>query len=184
MPITFTLGGASGNAGFANRRAAQRQTEQMRQKVFDKYRMLVGTPYGPKNMMDAHRRAVSELNNPDIHPEYWDNDTHPRLPLSLSSSCFSQVTPVAGGVMLYFRSNPSKGYFYPSAGTKAETAKRVYDLFSNGSIGKYYNSYWGAQNGAKRKYSKSGKSYSYKLKGGKTLDLKKFDSMGRRYAIK
>lgn len=185
MPITFSVSNGSGNRfNMANRRAAQRQTEQMREKVFDKYRMLVGTPYGPRNMMDAHRKAVSELNDPRIHPEYWDNDSTPRLPLSLSSSCFAQVTPVAGGVMLYFRSNPSKGYFYPSAGTKEETAKRVYQLLSSGSMGGAYNSYWGAQNGAKRKYSKSGKSYSYKLKGGKTLDLKKFDAMGRRYAIK
>ena len=182
MPITFSLGGAKGNAGFRNRRAAQRQTEAMRAKVFDKYRMLVGTPFGPKNMMEAHRRAASELNNRDIHPEYWDDDRSPRLPLSLSSSCFSQVTPIAGGVMLYFRSNPTKGYFYPSAGTKEDTAKRVYDLFSHGSIGRYYNAYWGAQNGATKRVSKSGKNVSYKLRGGKTLDLKKFNALGSRYA--
>jgi hypothetical protein len=180
MPITFLAGNQLHNPNFKNRRAAQRQTEAERSRIFAKYQSLVGTMF--KNSLAARRAANAELNNPSLHPEYWDDDTTPRLPLSLTSSCFAQVTPMAGGVMLYFRSNPSKGYFYPSGGTKAETAKRVYDLLSSPSLGQAYHSYWGAQNGAKKVTSKSGKSYSYKMKGGKTLDIKAFDRMGARYA--
>jgi hypothetical protein len=169
---------AFGNAAsFRNRRAAMRQTEEQRSRIFAKHQALVGTLY--KNMLSARRAANREL---DELPEYWDEDTHPRLPLNISSSCFAQIIPSSGGVFLYFRSNPDKGYFYPSAGTKAETAKRVYDLVSSGSLGTAYHNYWGAQNGAVKKTSKSGKSYSYKLKGGKTLDLKKFDRLGSKLA--
>lgn len=169
---------AFGNAAsFRNRRAAMRQTEEQRSRIFAKHQALVGTLY--KNMLSARRAANREL---DELPEYWDEDTHPRLPLNISSSCFAQIIPSSGGVFLYFRSNPDKGYFYPSAGTKAETAKRVYDLVSSGSLGTAYHNYWGAQNGAVKKVSKSGKSYSYKLKGGKTLDLKKFDRLGSKLA--
>lgn len=146
---------AFGNAAsFRNRRAAMRQTEEQRSRIFAKHQALVGTLY--KNMLSARRAANREL---DELPEYWDEDTHPRLPLNISSSCFAQIIPSSGGVFLYFRSNPDKGYFYPSAGTKAETAKRVYDLVSSGSLGTAYHNYWGAQNGAVKKMSKSGKSY-------------------------
>ena len=80
-----------------------------------------------------------------------------------------------------FPQQSSKGYFYPAAGTTAETAKRVEQLVSSPSLGQAYHNYWGAQNGARKVTSKSGKSYSYKLKGGKTLDISKFDKMSRRY---
>jgi hypothetical protein len=169
---------AFGNAAsFRNRRAAMRQTEEQRDRIFAKHQALVGTLY--KNTMAARRAANRELNE---LPEYWDEDTYPRLPLNISSSCFAQIVPSAGGVFLYFRSNPDKAYFYPSAGTTAETAKRVYDLVSSDSLGRAYHNYWGAQNGARKVMSKSGKSYSYKLKGGKTLDLKKFDRLGSKLA--
>lgn len=182
MAIVFTAGDQLHNYHFRNRRAAMRQTEAERDRVYAKYQALVGTLF--KNTMAARRAANAELKNPEVHPEYWDEDTHPRQDLNLTSSCFSKIVPVAGGVMLYFRSNDSKGYFYPSAGTKAETAKRVYDLLNSRSLGRKYHNYWGAQNGAKRVYSKSGKSYTYKLKGGKTLDLKKFDTMAKQWAKK
>ena len=177
MAIRFTPGNQLHNPNFKNRRAARRQTEEQRNEIFAKYQALVGTMF--KNTMAARRAANAEL---DKLPEYWDEDTTPRLPLDLTSSCFANVVPAAGGVFLYFRSNPSKGYFYPSAGTTAETAKRVEQLVSEPSLGKAYHNYWGAQNGARKVMSKSGKSYSYKLKGGKTLDISKFDKMSGRYA--
>lgn len=158
-----------------NRRASRRQTDEQRDQIFAKHRALVGTLY--KNLLAARRGAQRELKE---LPEYWDEDTTPRRELNLSSTCFENIIPVAGGVMMYFRSNPSKGYFYPSAGTVAETAKRVADLLSKQSIGHSYHSYWGAQNGARKVVSKSGKSVSYKLKGGATLNLKKFTALGDR----
>lgn len=176
MPIRFTPGNQLHNPNFKNRRAARRQTEEQRSRIFAKYQALVGTLY--KNTMAARRAANKELNE---LPEYWDEDTTPRRPLNLTSSCFANVIPAAGGVFLYFRSNPSRGYFYPSAGTTAETAKRVYDLVSSKSLGQAYHNGWGAQNGARKVTSKSGKSYSYKLKSGKTLDISKFDKMSHRY---
>lgn len=182
MSIVFSLSPIPGNGSFKNRRAAQRQTEEQRERVFEKYRAMIGMPYGPRNSLVAHRMASEELRNKNLYPEYWDDDTEPRLPLALSSSCFSRVVPIAGGVMMYFRSNPEKGYFYPCAGTKAQTAERLYDLFSHGSIGKYYHSSWGAANGARKVMSKSGKSYSYKLGNGNTLDLRRFNKMGAKYA--
>ena len=177
MAIKFTPGPGLHNPGFnwAERRAAFRQTEEQRNEIFAKHQALVGTLY--KNTNAARRAANSELNQ---LPEYWDDDLTPRRPLNITSSCFANVIPAAGGVFLYFRSNPSKGYFYPSAGTKAETAKRVGKLVESPSLGQAYHEYWGAQNGAQKKLSKSGKSYSYKLKGGKTLDLAKFDRLGKK----
>lgn len=180
MPIVFEAGNQLHNHHFKNRRAAKRQTQAERDKVYAKYQLAVGTLF--KNSMAARRAADQELRNPAVHPEYWDEDKAPRLPLSLTSSCFSRIVPAAGGVFLYFRSNPEKGYFYPSAGTTAATAERVYDLLNSRSLGRKYHAYWGAQNGATKKVSKSGKSYSYKLKGGKTLNLSKFDKLGARYA--
>lgn len=176
MAIRFTPGNQLHNYNFKNRRAARRQTEEQRNEIFAKYQSLVGTMF--RNSLAARRAANAELNS---LPEYWDEDTTPRRPLDLTSSCFANVVPAAGGVFLYFRSNPSKGYFYPSAGSTAETAKRVEQLVSSRSLGRAYHNYWGAQNGARKVTSKSGKSYSYKLKGGKTLDISKFDKMSRRY---
>ena len=177
MGIRFTPGDQLHNPGFnwAERRAAFRQTEEQRNEIFAKHQALVGTLY--KNTMAARRAANSELNQ---LPEYWDDDLTPRRPLNITSSCFANIIPAAGGVFLYFRSNPTKGYFYPSAGTKAETAKRIGKLVESPSLGQAYHEYWGAQNGAQKKVSKSGKSYSYKLKGGKTLDLSKFDKLGKK----
>ena len=177
MGIRFTPGDQLHNPGFnwAERRAAFRQTEEQRNEIFAKHQALVGTLY--KNTMAARRAANSELNQ---LPEYWDDDLTPRRPLNITSSCFANIIPAAGGVFLYFRSNPTKGYFYPSAGTKAETAKRVGKLVEEPSLGRAYHDYWGAQNGAQKKVSKSGKSVTYKLKGGKTLDLGKFDKLGKK----
>lgn len=181
MSIVFNV---ANNAAFANgatmrnRRAAQRQSEAMRGRVFAKYQALVGTVY--KNSLAARRAAQAELNDRKKHEEYWDNDTTPRRNLNMSSSCFAKVIPSAGGVFLYFRSNPERGYFYPCAGTTAATAERVAKLLKSPSLGSAYHSYWGAQNGAKKVMSKSGKSYSYKLNNGKSLDLGKFDKIGKR----
>lgn len=177
MGIRFTPGDQLHNPGFnwAERRAAFRQTQEQRNEIYAKHQALVGTLY--KNTMAARRAANSELKQ---LPEYWDEDTTPRRPLNITSSCFANIIPAAGGVFLYFRSNPTKGYFFPSAGTKAETAKRVGKLVESPSLGQAYHEYWGAQNGARKKISKSGKSVTYKLKGGKTLDLGKFDKLGKK----
>lgn len=161
-----------------NRRASMRQTEEMRNKVFAKYQNLVGTIY--KNSLAARRAANAELNDPNKHEEYWDKDTKPRKTLNMSSSCFAKIIPAAGGAFLYFRSNPEKGYFYPCGGTTASTAKRIEELMNADSIGSAYLGGWGAKNGARKVMSKSGRSYSYKLNGGKTLNLKKFDAIGKR----
>ena len=180
MAIRFELNNNTAhNSGFRNRRASMRQTEDMRNAIFAKYQALVGMQF--RNTAEARRAALNELGNPELHPEYWDEDQTPRQTLNLSSTCFARAVPAAGGVFLYFQSNPTKGYFYPSAGTTAETAKRVADLFAHGSVGKYYHAAWGKVNGARKKVSKSGKSYSYRLRGGGSLDLKKFDKMGSRY---
>ena len=181
MAIVFNVANSvpyANGSMMRNRRAAMRQTEEMRNKVFAKYQNLVGTIY--KNSLAARRAANAELNDPKMHPEYWDNDSQPRKTLNMSSSCFAKAIPSAGGVFLYFRSNPEKAYFYPCAGTTAETAKRLSTLLKSPSIGRAYLNGWGAQNGAKKVMSKSGKSYSYKLNGGKTLNLKKFDAIGKR----
>lgn len=181
MAIVFNVANSvpyANGSMMRNRRAAMRQTEEMRNKVFDKYQNLVGTIY--KNSLAARRAANAELNDPKMHPEYWDNDSQPRKTLNMSSSCFAKAIPSAGGVFLYFRSNPEKAYFYPCAGTTAETAKRLSTLLKSPSIGRAYLNGWGAQNGAKKVMSKSGKSYSYKLNGGKTLNLTKFDAIGKR----
>ena len=66
------------------------------------------------------------------------------------------MIPSAGGVFLYFRSNPTKGYWYPAAGTTAGTAKRVYKLLKSKSLGRAYHDFWGAQNGAKKRITRAG----------------------------
>lgn len=194
MAILFDIHGASkpgmNNYTLRNRRAAQRQTEAMRDKVFAKYQSLVGTVY--KNSLAARRAASAELRDKDKHPEYWNEDTHPRKPLNLSSTCFAKAIPSAGGVFLYFRSNPEKAYFYPSGGTTAETAKRVENLLTQPSIGRAYLNYWGAQNGARRMTnSKTGGVY-YQFKGGKkatpaqlrTFSDKMLKSSGNKVSVK
>lgn len=150
----FEIGEGLGNGGFRNRRAARRQTEEMRSRIFAKYQDQVGTVY--KNSLAARRAANAELDDKTKHPEYWDNDRYPRLELNITSSCFARAIPSNGGVFLYFRSNPDKAYFYPSAGTTAATAKRVERLVSSGSLGKAYHNYWGKQNGAKKRLTKAG----------------------------
>lgn len=152
----FEAGNMLHNGGFnyANRRAARRQTEDMRNRIFSKYQDLVGTVY--KNSLAARRAANRELNDPTKHPEYWNDDSTPRLPLNITSSCFARVVPSNGGVFLYFRSNPEKAYFYPAAGTTAETAKRVEKLVTSPSLGQAYHQYWGQQNGAKKRITKKG----------------------------
>lgn len=186
MAIRFSIHQAAkpgmNGSTLRNRRAAQRQTEAMRDQVYAKYQALVGTVY--KNSLAAHRAATAELNDRKKHEEYWNEDNTPRRHLNLHSTCFARAIPSAGGVFLYFRSNPDKPYFYPSGGTTAETAKRVEELLTAPSIGRAYLNYWGAQNGAKKVMSKSGKSYSYKLNGGRTLDIKKFDKLGTSFIKK
>lgn len=164
MSIVFNV---ANNAAFANgatmrnRRAAQRQSEAMRGRVFAKYQALVGTVY--KNSLAARRAANAELNDRKKHEEYWNNDTTPRRNLNMSSSCFAKAIPSAGGIFLYFRSNPEKGYFYPAGGTTEESAKRLYKLLSSSSPGSTYHAYWGAQNGAKKRITKAGNT-EYALK--------------------
>lgn len=164
MSIVFNV---ANNAAFANgatmrnRRAAQRQSEAMRSRVFAKYQALVGTVY--KNSLAARRAANAELNDRKKHEEYWNNDTTPRRTLNLSSSCFAKAIPSASGIFLYFRSNPEKGYFYPAGGTTEESAKRLYKLLSSSSPGTAYHAYWGAQNGAKKRITKAGNT-EYALK--------------------
>lgn len=158
MAITFNINPAA-QAGMnastlQNRRAAQRQSEAMRDRIFGKYQALVGTLY--KNSLAARRAAQAELNDREKHPEYWDQDKTPRRELNLSSTCFAKAIPSGGGVFLFFRSNPEKAYFYPCAGTKAETAKRLTTLLTSGSIGRKYHESWGAQNGAKKRITKVG----------------------------
>ena len=143
----FEAGNMLHNGGFnyANRRAARRQTEEMRNRIAV---VLIA--------FSARRAANRELNDPTKHPEYWNDDSTPRLPLNITSSCFARVVPSNGGVFLYFRSNPEKAYFYPAAGTTAETAKRVEKLVSSPSLGQAYHQYWGQQNGAKKRITKKG----------------------------
>lgn len=154
MAIKFDIGEGLHNPGFRNRRAAMRQSEELRNRVFMKYQALVGTVY--KNNLAARRAAIAELKDPKKHEEYWDEDTKPRRELNLTSSCFAKVIPSAGGVFLYFRSNPTKGYWYPAAGTTAGTAKRVYKLLKSKSLGRAYHDFWGAQNGAKKRITRAG----------------------------
>lgn len=156
-------------------RAARRQTEEQREKIFAKYQALVGTLY--KNSLAARRAANRELKEV---PEYWNEDLVPRRELNTTSSCIERVVPNAGGVFIYFRSNPSKGYFYPSAGTTAETAKRVEQLVTSPSLGRAINGAWGQQNGAQKVFSKSGKSFSYTLNNGRKLNLVKMNQIGDR----
>lgn len=162
MSIRFEAGNVLHNLNFnyANRRAARRQTEAQRARIFEKFQALVGTRY--KNSLSARRAANAELRR---LPEYWNEDNTPRLPLHITSSCIARVIPAAGGAFIYFRSNPNKGYFYPSAGTTAETAKRVEKLVSSPSLGIAMHAYWGQQNGAKvKRILKSGnKEYGIKF---------------------
>lgn len=181
MAIQFNAGNVLHNYHFnyANRRAAKRQTEAQRQAVFDRYSALVGTVY--KNSLAARRAALYELNDPQLTPEYWDKDTKPRRELNITSSCIKSVTPYAGGCFIQFQnSKNNKSYFYPCAGTTAETAKRIYNLVKSRSLGTLYHNGWGSQNGAKKVMSKSGKSYSYKLNNGRSLNLAKFDKIGKK----
>ena len=167
MPIRFEAGNVLHNLNFnyANRRAAKRQTEEQRNRIFSKFQDLVGLKY--KNTLSARRAANAELRK---LPEYWDEDQTPRLPLHITSSCIARVIPSAGGVFLYFQSNPNKGYFYPSAGTTAETAKRIYDLVSSPSLGTTLHEFWGEQNGAKKRITKAG-NIDYGIKFPKSPKL-------------
>lgn len=194
MAIQFNIIGAAKpgmNAStLRNRRAAQRQTEEMRDQIYAKYQSLVGTVF--KNSLAARRAASAELKDKDKHPEYWNEDTKPRKQLNLHSTCFAKAIPSAGGVFLFFRSKPDKAYFYPCAGTTAETAKRVEELLTSGSIGRAYLGGWGAQNGARRMTnSKTGGVY-YQFKGGKkstpaqltTFSDKMLKSSGNKVSVK
>lgn len=134
--ITFNLANVRGNTlNFANRKAAARQTQAQRDAVFAKYQSLVGTLY--RDSYGARIAAIDELSDPRRTPEYWDEDTEPRLPLNLSSSVISSIRPTMGGAFITFHSNPGKMYFYPGSGTE-DTAKRVETLVTSPDIGKAF----------------------------------------------
>lgn len=170
--ITFNVASdAHNNATFnwAERRAAFRQTEERRNAVYAKHQALVGTLY--KNMNSARRAANAELKE---LPEYWDDDTTPRRDISPSSSAIENIRTFAGGCFIQFKGKgPShaKWYWYPCAGTKAATAKRVGKMLTSDSIGKYYNSVFRAQNAMGTRITKAGnkeyvgKMLSYKPSG-------------------
>lgn len=139
---------------WAERRAAFRQTEEQRNRIFAKHQALVGTLY--KNMMSARRAANAELNQ---LPEYWDDDTSPRRSITPSSSAIKNIRAFAGGCFIQFKGNgpsSSKWYWYPCAGTKDATAKRIGKMLTSHSIGKYYNSEFRARNAMSTRISKAG----------------------------
>lgn len=150
---------------WAERRAAFRQTEEQRNRVFSKYQALVGTVF--KNSMAARRAANKELNDRDKTPEYWDDDTAPRRSITPSSSAIKNIRTFAGGCFIQFKGNgPSreKWYWYPCAGTKEATAKRVGKMLTSNSIGKYYNSVFRGQNAMGTRITKAGnKEYVGKM---------------------
>lgn len=135
--ISFDIANAKGaNAiNWANRLAARRQTQAQRDAVFAKYQSLVGTMY--RNSYQARMEALRELSDPQRTPEYWNEDTQPRLPLGLTSSMLAKIQPVMGGAFVYFQSDPSKPYFYPGGGTEA-AAKKVEELVTSPDIGKAF----------------------------------------------
>lgn len=135
--IQFNMANIPGvnTINFANRLAARRQTEAQRDAVFAKYRTLVGTMY--QNQYAARLAALEELSDPRRTPEYWNEDTEPRLPLNLSSSMLASIRPTMGGAFISFHSNPSKMYFYP-VGSVADTAKRIETLVTSPDIGKAF----------------------------------------------
>lgn len=135
--ISFDIANAKGaNAiNWANRLAARRQTQAQRDAVFAKYQSLVGTMY--RNSYQARMEALRELSDPQRTPEYWNEDTQPRLPLGLTSSMLAKIQPVMGGAFIYFQSNPSKPYFYQGGGTEA-AAKKIEELVTSPDIGKAF----------------------------------------------
>lgn len=140
-----------------HRRTAARQTEKQREKIFAEYEAQIGLPNGPKNLLAARRRAHKKLKE---LPEYWDEDNVPRFGgPGGSSSCIKQITPYAGGVFIQFQNNPTQ-YWYPAAGSKAATAKRVEKLILQGSIGEYFNKTFARRNRMKRAGKTSG-GYAY-----------------------
>ena len=161
MPIKFDIakvGAGVGNAQLASdmfhRRTARRQTEAQRDRIFAQYQSLIGLPNGPKNLLAARRMAEKKLKE---LPEYWDEDTKPRFGgPGGSSSAIAEISPYAGGVFIRFQGG-TKQYWYPAAGTKAATAKRVEKLILQGSIGKYFNQTFANRNRMKTRRTKGGK---------------------------
>lgn len=136
--ISFNFGLGDINAvNFANRLAARRQTEEQRAQIRAKYLALVGSMF--PNTFAANRAAEHEL---DTIPEYWDNDNQPRLPLNPTSTMISRIEPRMGGAFIYFRSNPSKAYFYPAGGNTAATAKKVEQLVISPDVEKHFHAFW------------------------------------------
>lgn len=136
MPIVFDIPGTSGhNLSFQwqNRLAAQRQTQDLRNRTYAKYLMLVGPVY--RNTLEAREAADREL---DEIPQYWDNDNHPRLPLSPSSSVLQSVRPAYGGCFITFKSDPSRQYWMPCNGSTEATATTIEKLLTSHDIGKSY----------------------------------------------
>lgn len=149
------------NATFnrTNQDAAQRQTEALRQKVYEKYERMIGKGKGVKNMLSARRLAAKELK---LLPQYWDEDKVPRREITPSSSAVASIRPWAGAVYVAFKSNPSKEYYYPvGMGTAETAAKAAEKLVTDESIGKAMHNWFSPQHALKKKWSKSGKSYSY-----------------------
>lgn len=136
--ISFNFGLGDINAvNYANRLAARRQTEEQRAQIRAKYLALVGSMF--PNTFTANRAAEHEL---DTIPEYWDNDNQPRLPLNPTSTMISRIEPRMGGAFIYFRSNPSKAYFYPASGNTAATAKKVEQLVISPDVEKHFHVFW------------------------------------------
>jgi hypothetical protein len=136
--ISFNFGLGDINAvNYANRLAARRQTEEQRAQIRAKYLALVGSRF--PSTFAANAAADREL---DSIPEYWDNDSQPRLPLNPTSTMISRIEPRMGGAFIYFRSNPSKGYFYPAGGSTAATAKKVEQLVISPDVEKHFQMFW------------------------------------------
>lgn len=133
--ISFDFGKNDSNlVNYANRLAARRQTDEQREAVFARYRQLYATnPYLARVMADKELDSI---------PEYWDDDVQPRLPLNPTSSMIMRIEPRMGGAFVYFRSNPSKPYFYPAGGTTASTAKKVEQLVLSPDVEKHFTQFW------------------------------------------
>jgi hypothetical protein len=90
-----------------------------------------------RNSYQARMEALRELSDPQRTPEYWNEDTQPRLPLGLTSSMLAKIQPVMGGAFIYYQSDPFKPYFYPGGGTEA-AAKKIEELVTSPDIGKAF----------------------------------------------
>lgn len=135
-----------------NQRAAKRQTEAQRSRIFAKHQALVGIVY--RNGLAARRAALAELKK---LPEYWDEDKYPRRVINPSSSAVASIRPAYGAVYVAFKSNPGKEYYYPvGLGTKELSAKAAQKLVTSPSIGKAMHNWFGPQHALKTHRTKKG----------------------------